>query len=131
MLSNESHNQDHVINTLFCFGSNKLYKWFCTQKVINTQFFVSPSLLESMDYFCGVLDEDRADRQTSQTTLTFFQKLAGDFVGYQIALDVGYFYPSLFNDGVLVSVGPGALAVLRRIFVLFKCIRIRNSRNIP
>ena len=36
MLSNESHNQDHIINTLFCFGSNKLYKWFCTHKIINT-----------------------------------------------------------------------------------------------
>ena len=38
-------------------------------------------------------------------------------MGYQVTLDVGYFFPQLFDEAAHVFCGPGALAVLRQIFV--------------
>ena len=84
--------------------------------VVKLRDIITPAVLRSLPFFNTCFSSEPADRQTSQSTVAFFQCLLGKFVGYQVTLDVGYFYPFLFNHRICVYVGPGALAVLRRIF---------------
>ena len=78
---------------------------------------IEPSLRASLPYFMRLQRMGPASQFVSDSTLKYFQKLIGKFVGYQVALDVGYFFPQFFDEAAHVFCGPGALAVLRQIFV--------------
>ena len=94
-------------------GEDIIEAWI--QKLL---LFILPSLNESMSYFTELAARTQpAGRRESIATLKFCQKLCGKFVGYQVALDLGYVLPSIFNETSHVHVGPGALTVLKRIFV--------------
>ena len=78
---------------------------------------VVPPLLASLDWIVGFLSKGPADKEMSFTMMVFCQRLLGNFVGYQVVLDVGYLYPCLFNEATAVHVGPGAMSGLKCIFV--------------
>ena len=55
-------------------------------------------------------------KEASFSTMCFCTSLAGPFVGYQMALDLGYLYKTWFHQNLLVDVGPGAVSEVAKIF---------------
>lgn len=64
----------------------------------------------------------------SCVTLRWFQKLMGQFVGLQCALDAGYVHKPMFDQDLVSECGPGACA---GIFKLFKGLpRVEGMRRL-
>ena len=62
--------------------------------------------------FCGAVP--CADR--SFMFLRLLQYMCGQFIGYQVAMDIGYHLRGLYAQDLVSDCGPGAASVLSRIF---------------
>jgi hypothetical protein len=82
---------------------------------LRTRFL--PSLALSLDHIVSLWDASPWT-STSQAMLSYWQSLAGFFVGYQIALDTAFVSRGWFDETLVVFNGPGVPAQIKRIFTL-------------
>ena len=80
---------------------------------------IRPMLFERAGFLAHcVASGALASRDASLVLLLWVSSFVGPFLGYQVCLDIGCLYPSLFNEAAVVECGPGAVAILREVYGL-------------